>query len=158
MNIKGTDEIDFTKLKDKYDGIEISTFVNCDKDFDTVSKSLESKNIFIWRYGAIEDAILETFKKDKEKETTFLGESEPKNLKKQLKLIHNENDRQTFYDRLMELSEIKRFISFFKDKGEHETFDSLTCHIFRQKAAVIQERKIRTNAKRVVSTFLHQSM
>lgn len=116
VNIKGTDEIDFTKLKDKYDGIEISTFVNCDKDFDTISKSLESKNIFIWRYGAIEDAILETFKKDKEKETTFLGESEPKNLKKQLKLIHNENDRQTFYDRLMELSEIKRFISFLKTR------------------------------------------
>lgn len=116
VDIKGIDEINFTNLKEKYDGKEISTFVNCDKDFDTVSKSLESKHIFIWRYGAIEDAILETFKKDREKETTFLGESEPNDLKKKLKQIHNENDRQTFYDRLMELSEIKRFVRFLKTR------------------------------------------
>lgn len=116
MDIKGIDEINFTNLKEKYDGKEISTFVNCDKDFDTVSKSLESKHIFIWRYGAIEDAILETFKKDREKETTFLSESEPNDLKKKLKQIHNENDRQTFYDRLMELSEIKRFVRFLKTR------------------------------------------
>lgn len=116
VDIKGIDEINFTNLKEKYDGKEISTFVNCDKDFDTVSKSLESKHIFIWRYGAIEDAILETFKKDREKETTFLSESEPNDLKKKLKQIHNENDRQTFYDRLMELSEIKRFVRFLKTR------------------------------------------
>lgn len=60
--------------------------------------------------------FFETFKKDREKETTFLGESEPNDLKKKLKQIHNENDRQTFYDRLMELSEIKRFVRFLKTR------------------------------------------
>lgn len=82
MNIKGIDEIDFIKLKDKYDGIEIFIFVNCDKDFDIVLKFLELKNIFIWRYGVIEDVIFEIFKKDKEKEIIFFGELELKNLKK----------------------------------------------------------------------------
>lgn len=82
MNIKGIDEIDFIKLKDKYDGIEIFIFVNCDKDFDIILKFLELKNIFIWRYGVIEDVIFEIFKKDKEKEIIFFGELELKNLKK----------------------------------------------------------------------------
>lgn len=117
MSIKGPDELDFTNLKTAYRGTHISTFVNCDKDFNTVSTSLESKhNIFIWRYGAIEDAIFETFKTGKENTTTFLDESNPGDLKKKLKKRLDENARQTFYDKLMELDEIKRFIRFLKKR------------------------------------------
>lgn len=76
--IKGICEMDFTDVKEKYDlkNKHISTFVSCDKDFNTVSKTLESEhNIFIWRYGTIESAIFETFENSKKSTSTFLGVS-----------------------------------------------------------------------------------
>lgn len=117
--IKGICEMDFTDVKEKYDlkNKHISTFVSCDKDFNTVSKTLESEhNIFIWRYGTIESAIFETFENSKKSTSTFLGVSSPKDLKEKLKKRLDENARQTFYDELMELSEIKRFIGFLKKR------------------------------------------
>lgn len=55
MFLEGKEKFDFKK----YFGEELFVFINCKEDFIKFFQILEfKKNLFIWRYGIVEDVIL----------------------------------------------------------------------------------------------------
>lgn len=93
------------------------------EDSLTVAKSLESKeNTFIWRQGAVEDAILSSQNRTKEIcDSLNCKTLTSEDLKKKLKERLNEKQRKAFYFHLMNVDEIRRFITFMEEKEKCQT-------------------------------------
>lgn len=94
-----------------------NTLVKTKKEFWQFLEKLESQlNVFIWKDGALEDAILSS-------ETCIaeiasaLGKEKlnPDSLKQILGKQIDSNKRKRFYTALMKVDEIKRFIKFIED-------------------------------------------
>lgn len=109
-----------------YIGKSRSSFIAHD-DSLKAAKSLESKeNTFIWRHGALEDAILSSpnQKLNKEIAKIFGRESiTPNALKEKLKERLTSEQWKGFYSKLLKVEEIKRFIAFLKEKENSQTVD-----------------------------------
>lgn len=88
-----------------------------EKKFEQFLKNLESQlKVFVWRDGALEDAILSS--KDRNAEIAKeLGETglHSTSLKTILKEPIDGSKRKGFYTELMKVDEIKRFIKFIED-------------------------------------------
>lgn len=112
MYFKGEEMSNFKK----YHGKEPSAFINCEEDFIKFSKILEShKNLFIWRYGTVEDAILSSGSVNDgiAKAINILN---AKILKNRLKKRLSEEEKDRFYNELIKIKEIQRFIRFLQKK------------------------------------------
>lgn len=112
MYFKGEEMSNFKK----YRGKELSAFINCEEDFIKFSKILEShKNLFIWRYGTVEDAILSSGSVNDgiAKAINILN---AKILKNRLKKRLSEEEKDRFYNELIKIEEIQRFIRFLQKK------------------------------------------
>lgn len=81
-------------------------------------EKLESQlKVFIWKHGALEDAILSSADCN-EGIASALGMKEelnPRRIKTKLKERIDDVKRKGFYTELMKVGEIKRFIKFIKD-------------------------------------------
>lgn len=102
----------------KYHHKKLSSFID-NEDSLKVAKLLESnKNkTFIWRHGAIEDAILSS--KHCKKEICKSLNCKTLNaadLKKKLKERLYDGERKKFYAELVKVEEIDRFLQFIKEK------------------------------------------
>lgn len=103
------------KLKAIYFDKPLSLLIDCDEDFETITTSLEQRKMFVWRHGAVEDAILSSKNRIEEICSSINRPSlTNKSLKKKLKERLDEEERKAFYAQLMEVSEIQRFIRFMK--------------------------------------------
>lgn len=113
-----------------YIGKSRSSFIAHD-DSLKAAKSLESKeNTFIWRHGALEDAILSSpnQKLNKEIAKIFGRESvTPNAIKEKLKERLTSEQWKEFYSKLLKVEEIKRFIAFLKEKENSHTVDKHYC-------------------------------
>lgn len=102
---------------EKYKNEKLSSFID-NEDFLKVAKLLESeRNTFIWRHGAVEDAILSS--NNREEIRKSLNCKKPFNathLKNRLKNRLREGERKTFYAELLNVDEIDRFLKFIKEK------------------------------------------
>lgn len=78
----------------------------------------KNENTFIWKYGAIENAILSSTENNKEirKFLKIKDELNTESLKNKLKTRLDEEERKGFYAELVKVEEIKRFIKFIKEK------------------------------------------
>lgn len=116
--IKGFSKIGNPKYLGKHVGKSLSSFIAHDDSLKAV-KSLESKeDTFIWRHGAVEDAILSSPNReltDKIAEKLSCN-STPNALKTKLKERLTEKQWKEFYSRLLEVDEIDRFITFMEEK------------------------------------------
>lgn len=120
-------EIDYReRFLKKYRNKELSLFIS-HEDSLTVAKSLESqRNTFIWRHGALENAILSSEnwneKICKSLNINTITNTELKDqiekLKKKLKERLDEKQRKEFYIYLMKVDEIRRFITFLEEKEQ----------------------------------------
>lgn len=114
------DNMDY--LKAKYCYKKLSTFIGCDKDFDIISTSLEQRKMFVWRYGAVEDAILSSEHCNENiSRAIHCPNLTHKGLKKKLKQRLDEEERKDFYNQLMKVAEIQRLIGFI-EKEENSGF------------------------------------
>lgn len=109
QKFKGFNE-DFLKMYQE-------TFVRTKEELWQFLKELETQlKVFIWRDGALEDAILSS-KICKTEIASVFGKTDLNQT--QLKTILSEqidsNKRKRFYTKLMEVDEIKRFIKFIED-------------------------------------------
>lgn len=103
------------KLKAIYFDKPLSLLIDCDEDFETITTSLEQQKMFVWRHGAVEDAILSSKNRIEEICSSINRPSlTNKSLKKKLKERLDEEERKAFYAQLMEVSEIQRFIRFME--------------------------------------------
>lgn len=98
---------------------KLSSFIN-GEDSLKVAQLLEpsKKNTFIWRHGAIEDAILSCNSCNEKirKALHCKNKLNPADLKNKLnKRLHEEN-RKKFYAEIVEVKEIDRFLTFIKEK------------------------------------------
>lgn len=97
-----------------YIGKDLSAFINCKEDFMKFSQILESKkNLFIWRYGTVEDAILSSGS-DNDGIAKALNMLNAKLLKERLKERLSEEERDRFSNELIKIEEIQRFIRFLQ--------------------------------------------
>lgn len=102
----------------KYHNEKLSSFIENEESLK-VAKLLESrKNTFIWRHGAIEDAILSSNNCNEEirKSLNCKKRINPADLKNKLKERVNEGERKKFYAELVKVEEIDRFLQFIKEK------------------------------------------
>lgn len=76
------------------------------------------KNTFIWRHGAIEDAILScnNCNENIRKALHCKNKLNPADLKNKLKERLHEGDRKSFYAELVKVDEIDRFLKFIEKK------------------------------------------
>ncbi|XP_052720973.1 uncharacterized protein LOC128192386 [Crassostrea angulata] len=109
------------KYWEKYIFENISSFV-AHSDSMKAAKSLESKeNTFIWRHGAVEDAILSSPILKEEIATTLrlnCKQLTPDRLKSKLKERLTVEQGKTFYSKVLNVEEIRRFIQFIERKEE----------------------------------------
>lgn len=111
------DKVSKETYNKKYRDKKLSSFID-NEDSLKVAKLLESKrNTFIWRHGAVEDAILssnncEEIRKSLNGKKPF----KPTHLKNRLKDRLHEGERKTFYAELLNVDEIDRFLKFIKEK------------------------------------------
>lgn len=106
----------------KYILENISSFIAHD-DSLRAAKSLESKeNTFIWRHGAVEDAILSSPNQNKEfGKILNCNPLTSENLKNKLKKRLTVEQGKEFYANLLNVEEIRRFIQFMENKEENQT-------------------------------------
>lgn len=108
--LEGEEMSDFKK----YLGKELSAFISCEEDFIKFSQILESKkNVFIWRYGTVEDAILSSGSIN-DGIAKALNILNAKILKDKIKERLSEEERDRFYNELLKIEEIQRFIRFLQ--------------------------------------------
>lgn len=108
--LKGFDEKNLQKIYH-------DTLVRTKKQFWQFLEKLESElRVFIWRDGALEDAILSS-ESCKAEIASALGKERlnPDSLKTILREQIDGKNRKTFYTALMKVDEIKRFIKFIED-------------------------------------------
>lgn len=108
---------DFKGFKGSLHTMYQETLVRTKKDFWQFFEKLESDlSVFIWKDGALEDAILSS-ESCNEDIASALGKEKlnPDSLKKMLKEQMDGNKRKAFYTALMKVDEIKRFIKFIED-------------------------------------------
>lgn len=109
---------DFKGFDESFQEMYQDTLLRTKKELCQFLKKLEESQlrVFIWRHGALEDAILssESFN---EEIASALGKKKinPDSLKTILKDPIDGNKRKTFYTALMKVDEIKRFIKFIED-------------------------------------------
>lgn len=86
-------------------------------EFEQFFMELESQlKVFIWKDGALEDAILSSANCNAEIASALGKEGlNPKKLEKILIEPMDGNKRKSFYTELMKVDEIKRFIKFIED-------------------------------------------
>lgn len=129
--IKGFSKIGHQKyLEKKYLLTSLSSFV-AHYDSMRAAKSLESKeNTFIWRHGAVEDAILSSPNLNEEI-CNILGLNcksvSASNLKNKLRERLTMEEGGNFYAKLLNVEEIKRFIQFMEKKEECHTVYNSYC-------------------------------
>lgn len=122
--ITGFSNIDRAKIKeisDKYDEKLLSSFTANYEDSLKVATLLESDedNTFIWRHGAVEDAILSSPDRfENICKSLNCKTIDADSLKKKLKDRLTEEQRKAFYAHLIEVKEILRFIHFLEKKEE----------------------------------------
>lgn len=110
MFLEGKEKSDFKK----YLGEELSAFINCKEDFMKFSQILESKkNLFIWRYGTVEDAILSSGSVN-DGIAKALNMLDAEKLKERLQERLSEEERDMLSNELIKIEEIQRFIRFLK--------------------------------------------
>lgn len=97
-----------------YVGKELSAFINCKEDFIKFSQILESKkNLFIWRYGTVEDAILSSGSVN-DGIAKALNMLDAAKIKKKLEERLSEEERDMLSNELIKIEEIQRFIRFLQ--------------------------------------------
>lgn len=97
-----------------YLGEELSAFINCKEDFIKFSQILESKkNLFIWRYGTVEDALLSSGSVN-DGIAKALNMLDAEKLKDKLKERLSEEERVMLSNELIKIEEIQRFIRFLQ--------------------------------------------
>lgn len=128
--IKGFSKIGNQEDLSKYVGKRLSMFIAHDDSLKAV-KSLESKeNTFIWRHGAVEEAILSSPNSNLNEEIAEIFccvSLTPKILKTKLKERLTEEQWKSFYSKLLKVEEIDRFITFLKEKEKCQTVDKKHC-------------------------------
>lgn len=105
----------------KYRDEKLTSFID-NEDFLNFAKLLESKNnTFIWGHGAIEDAILSSINCNEEirKSLNCKKKFDSTALKNKLKERLHEGERKKFYDELIKINEIDRFLHFLKENEEN---------------------------------------
>lgn len=102
MYFKGEEMFNFKK----YCGKELFVFINCEEDFIKFLKILEFyKNLFIWRYGIVEDVIL-SFGSVNDGIVKVINILNVKILKNRLKKRFSEEEKDRFYNELIKIEEI----------------------------------------------------
>lgn len=125
--ITGFSNIDRAQIKeisDKYDEKLLSSFTANYEDSLKVATLLESgeDNTFIWRHGAVEDAILSSPDRfENICKSLNCKTIDTDSLKKKLKDRLTEEQRKAFYAQLIKVKEILRFIHFLEKKEEVES-------------------------------------
>lgn len=109
----------FEGFNDELQSMFHDTLKNTKTEFEKFFKKLESKlNLFIWKDGALEDAILSSTGCNAEI-AEALGITPDKLNSARLKNILKEpidgDKRKRFYTKLMKVDEIKRFITFIEN-------------------------------------------
>lgn len=110
---------DFEGFDESFHKMYQDTLVRTKEELRQFLKKLESQlRVFIWRDGALEDAIL-SFASCNAEIASALGIKELKlrRLKAILKEPIDGKKRKTFYTKLMEVDEIKRLIKFIEDNS-----------------------------------------
>lgn len=102
----------------KYRHKELSSFIQNDDSLKVAKLFEKNKNTFIWRHGAIEDAILSSHERNNEicKFLKWKKRIKPINLKYKLTTRLDEEERKGFYAELVKVDEIDRFLKFIKEK------------------------------------------
>lgn len=110
-------KVNIDKLKAIYFDKPLSLLIDCDEDFETITTSLYmvQRKMFVWRHGAVEDAILSSKNRIEEIWSSINCPSlTNKSLKEKMKERLDEEERKAFYAQLMEVSKIQRFIRFME--------------------------------------------
>ncbi|XP_061184586.1 uncharacterized protein LOC133192607 [Saccostrea echinata] len=115
----GMEEKVIELLAKKYVWKKESDFL--EEGFQELSDHLREKNIFVWKYGALEESILSTDKKNEHiAKPLKIDLSDPSNrckrLKRKLKERLDEKERRCFAKHISEVEEIKRFLKFMEDE------------------------------------------
>lgn len=120
--VKEFGEIDVaskTLYDEKYGKQKLSSFINGEDSLKVAQLLEPSKtNTFIWRHGAIEDAILScnSCNENIRKALQCKNKLNPADLKNKLKERLHEGDRKSFYAELVKVDEIDRFLKFIEKK------------------------------------------
>lgn len=120
--VKEFGEIDVaskTLYDEKYGKQKLSSFINGEDSLKVAQLLEPSKtNTFIWRHGAIENAILScnSCNENIRKALQCKNKLNPADIKNKLRERLHEGDRKTFYAELVKVDEIDRFLKFIEKK------------------------------------------
>lgn len=95
------------------------TLENYERESEDFLNKLESDlQVFIWKHGALEDAILSSANHKAIAEAFNETELKPKKLKDKLRERMDDNTRKKFFNAIMDVREITRLIEFIEKNAD----------------------------------------